>query len=135
MDTGRVSPYYFVVEIDGVQTARFLECYGLEMASSTFEVEEGGLNVSTHKFSGHNRSPNIILKKGITNNNELLKWYQNNINGDFQRKSGSVILMDSSHEEIKRWNFFRAFPCRWKCPALDAHDNYFPVEILEITYE
>ena len=130
-----VSPYYFVVEIDGIQTARFLECYGIEMESTVFEVEEGGLNTSTHKLMGHNRAPNIILKKGVTANNELLKWYQNNIDGNFERKNGSVILMDSSFEEIKRWDFFRAFPCRWKGPYLDTHDSGYSVELIEIVHE
>ena len=100
-----------MVEINGIQTARFQECFGLEMETAVFEVEEGGMNTSTRKFIGHSRVPNIVLKKGITDNNELLKWYQKCINGDFERKNGSVILMDSSFEEIKRWDFYNAFPC------------------------
>jgi phage tail-like protein len=105
------------------------------MESIVYEVEEGGLNTSTHKFIGHNRAQNIILKKGITDNNELLKWYQKYINGNIERKNGSVILMDSSFEEIKRWDFYNAFPCRWVGPKLDAYDNKHAVELIEIVHE
>lgn len=131
----RMSSYYFTVEIDGIQTDRFFECEGLEMTATVFEVEEGGFNTSTHKRIGQNRSPTLILKKGVNKNNELINWYQNNINGKFERKNISVILMNSAYEEIRRWDIYRAFPIRWKCSTLDANDNTFLVETIKIAYE
>jgi phage tail-like protein len=131
----KLSSYYFTVEIDGIQTDRFLECEGLEMEARVFEVEEGGLNISTHKRIGTSRSPSLILKKGVNKNNELINWYQNNINGNFERKNISIILMNSAHEEIRRWDIYRAFPIRWKCAPLDTNDNIFLVETIEIAYE
>jgi phage tail-like protein len=130
-----MSSYYFTVEIDGIQTDRFFECEGLEMTATVFEVEEGGFNTSTHKCIGQNRSPTLILKKGVNKNNELINWHQNNINGKFERKNISVILMNSAYEEIRRWDIYRAFPTRWKCSTLDASDNTFLVETIEIAYE
>ena len=130
-----MSSYFFMVEIDGIQSNSFLECEGLEMEATVFEVEEGGFNTSTHKRIGHNRSPNLFLKKGINCDNALLIWYHRNINGNFERKNISVILMDSSMEEIKRWDFHRAFPCRWKGPSLDVYDNKYAIEMIEIAYE
>ncbi len=43
--------------------------------------------------------------------------------------------MNAAKEEIKRWDFHRAFPCRWKGPALDANDNMYAMELFEIAYE
>jgi len=129
-----ISSYYYTVEIDGVQTDRFFECDGLEMAVTVFEVEEGGLNTSTHKRIGINRSPSLVLKKGINKNNELYNWYQNNINGKIEKKNISVILMNSAREEIRRWDVYKAFPIRWKCSTLNASDNTFPFETIEIAY-
>ena len=132
----RMPPYRFSVEIDGIEIDRFFECEGLEMVATVFEVEEGGHNTSTHKRIGQNRSPRLILKKGVNNNNELINWFQSNINDKkLERKTVSVILMDSSMEEIKRWDLYRAFPCRWKCSTFDASDNSFPIEIIEIAYD
>ena len=129
-----MSPYRFSIEIDGIEIDRFFECEGLEMAATVFEAEEGGYNTSTHKRIGQNRSPRLILKKCVNNNNELINWFQSNINDKFERKSISVILMDSKLEEIKRWDLHRAFPYRWKCSTFDANDNSFLYEIIEIAY-
>ncbi len=134
MENERFSSYYFTVEIDGIQTDRFFSCEGLEVETSVYEIENGGLNTTTHKFKGRTRSPNLILKKGINSNNELINWFQSNHDGKFEKKTLSVILMDNSGVEMKRWNFLKAFPCRWKVQTLDIQDNTFPIEIIEIAY-
>jgi len=135
MENELFSPYYFTIEIDGIQTDRFFSCEGLEVETEVYEIEEGGYNTSTRKLIGRTRYPNLILKKGINRNNELLRWFKNNQNGDFERKTFSVIQMDSSDVEMKRWDFFRAYPCRWKVGVLDANDNSFPIEIIEIAHD
>ena len=38
-----MSPYFFTVEIDGIETARFQKCEGLEAETSIIEIEEGGI--------------------------------------------------------------------------------------------
>jgi len=128
------SSNYFSVEIDGIQADRFFSCEGLEVETSVYEVEEGGYNTSTHKRAGHTHYPNLILKKGINSNNELLNWFQRNEDDVFEKKTLSVILFHSSGVEIKRWNFFKAFPCRWKVQCLDVQDRTFPIEIIEIAH-
>jgi len=104
------------------------------MSTIPFELEEGGLNISAHKKMGNNRSPNLILKKIVNKNNELINWYHKNINSKFEKKNISIILMDSKHEEIKRWDIHNAFPCRWKCSTFDANDSSLLLEIIEIAY-
>jgi len=134
LDDERLSSYYFTIEIDGIQTDRFFECEGLEMAATMYEIEEGGFNTSTHYRMGGNRSPSLILKKGINKNNEFINWFQSNANGNFQRKNISVVLMNSEHKEIRRWDLYRAFPIKWKCSTFDASDNTFLIETIEIAY-
>jgi len=129
------SSYYFTVEIDGIQTDRFFSCEGLEVETGVYEVEEGGINSSTHKRIGRTRYPNLILKKGINKNNELIDWFQSNESGKLERKTLAVIYMHPSGVEIKRWSFFRAFPCRWKVQTLDVNDNSFPIEVIEIAHD
>jgi phage tail-like protein len=135
-DNGKVSKYLFTVEIDGIETARFQKCEGLEAETYVYEVEEGGLG--THKFSGRTRYPNIILEKGISDNDELFNWYKQTLLEDrtIERKNGSIVLKDIKNNEIKRWNFFRALPCRWIGPRLDARlTSEFAVERIEIIHE
>lgn len=130
-----LSAYSFFVELDGIETARFQKCEGLEAETETFEYEEGGGKV--HHFQGRSRFPNLILEKGINDNNELFKWFQSITKDEkVERKNGSVVLKNNQGEEIKRWNFFRAFPCRWIGPKLDYKDpSTFAVERIEIVHE
>jgi len=137
-DETRLSSYLFSVEIDGIETARFQKCEGLEAETYVYEIEEGGYNTSTHKFYGRTRYPNLILEKGISDNNALLKWYKETMLEDrkVERKDGSVILKDTENNEVKRWNFFRAFPCRWIGPRLETNmGSDYALERIEIAHE
>lgn len=135
-DNSILSSYLFTVEIDGIETARFQKCEGLEAETEVLEIEEGGGGI--RHLRGRTRYPNLILEKGINENNELFKWYEQTFltDGKIERKNGSVVLKDSQGNEIKRWNFFRAFPCRWIGPRLNYKDkNTFTVERIEIAHE
>ena len=137
-DESLLKAYIFTVEIDGIETARFQKCSGLEAETYVFEVEEGGLNTTTHKFYGRTRYTNLILEKGITDNDDLFNWYKKTLLEEqkVERKNGAVILKDTEGNEIKRWNFFRAFPCKWIGPRLDSNSGSdFAVERIEITHE
>ncbi|WP_028973406.1 phage tail protein [Spirochaeta cellobiosiphila] len=130
-------PNYFSIEIEGIETARFFRCDGLEAETYIYEVEEGGLNTGTHKFFGRTRFPNIVLEHGVTDNNELYDWYKTTVMEDnpVERKNGSVVLHNQAGEEIKRWNFFRAIPCRWVGPSLGTDRHGVAIERIEIAHE
>ena len=75
------------------------------------------------------------LKTFITDSDELWKWRQTVIDGQTQRKSGSIVLLDESGAEKLRWNFSNAWPSRWTGPSFNATDTAVAVETLEITIE
>nr|MBP3283488.1 phage tail protein [Treponema sp.] len=79
---------------------------------------------------------NIVLENGIVDSYVLWKWYKKTAEGNVERQSGSIVLCNLQGEEIKRWNFFRAFPCRWIGPSLTANDRRtFAVERIQIAHE
>ena len=87
---------------------------------------------------GRTRFPNLILEKGITENESLFNWFRETCleNRKLERKNGSVVLKDTEGNEVKRWNFFRAFPCRWIGPRLVTNlGSDFAVERIEIAHE
>jgi phage tail-like protein len=136
-DDKRIAPYLFAVEIDGIETARFQKCEGLAAETTVYEIEEGGLS-GTHKFYGRTRYPNLVLEKGISENEALFDWFRQTALEDrkIERKNGSVILKDTRNNEVKRWNFFRAFPCRWAGPRLEGTTGAeFALERIEIAHE
>ena len=131
------TPKYFGVEIEGIQTAKFTHCEGLEAETYVYEVEEGGLNNNTHKFFGRTRFPNIVLENGVTSNNDLYKWHRATVLSDkkVERKNGSIIMYNAAGKEVKRWNFYRAIPCRWVGPRLGKDVEGIAVERIEIAHE
>jgi len=128
---------YFSIELDGIESAKFLYCEGLEAYSEIFEINEGGLNTNSRKFIGKTRYSNIILKNGVTENSDLFNWFKDACSADkkIERKNGSVIMYNPKGDEIKRWNFFKAIPCRWKGPVLDFKGKIIAVESIEIAHE
>lgn len=130
-------PNYFGIEIEGIESAKFTRCEGLEAETYIYEVEEGGLNTNTHKFFGRTRFPNIILENGVTDNNDLYSWYKDTCMSDkkVERKDGSIIMYNSGGDEVKRWNFYRALPCRWVGPKLGKNVHGIAIERIEIAHE
>ncbi|MBI2176296.1 phage tail protein [Candidatus Woesearchaeota archaeon] len=47
-----------------------------------------------------------------------------------ERKSGSIIVLDRAGQETMRYNFFDAFPVKWRGPALDTKGDVHTVEEL-----
>jgi phage tail-like protein len=130
-------PKYFGVEIDGIDCAKFMKCDGLESETYIYEVEEGGLNTTTHKFFGRTRYPNLILENGVTDNKDLWDWYKKTVMTEdkVERKDGSIIMYNAGGKEIKRWNFYRAIPCRWVGPKLGPDVHGVAIERIEIAHE
>ena len=127
--------YNFLVEIDGITAAGFQECSGLESSTETVEYREGGENSTSRKLPGRTTFGDIVLKRGITDSEELWDWRKSVINGSIQRKSGSIILLDQERNEARRWNFHSAWPSKWEGPSLDAKANDVAIETLTITHE
>ncbi len=134
----RVDPYLnfrFRVEIDGIQQASFMECSGLGSLIEVVEYREGIDPTSVRKLPGRVCYPDITLKWGVTDSNELYKWHLAVIQGQLVRKAGSVVLLDSQGQEKLRWNFFSAWPSRWTGPTLNAMGNNVAIEELTLTCE
>jgi phage tail-like protein len=139
MPTGtRVDPYRnfnFLVEIDGISQGRFAECSGFGASNDPIEYREGGDNRTVRKLPGMTKYPNIVLKWGLTDSDELYKWWKNIMNGKVDRRNGSIILLDTEGNEKVRWNFFNAWPTKWDGPDFNAKGNDVAIETLELANE
>src|SRR5262245_23677965 len=134
----RVDPYlsfHFLVEIEGLVIGGFNEVTGLTVEVEIEEYREGGLNAYVHKLAGPVRYPyNLVLKHGLTDSDTLWNWHQDVARGNIQRKTGSIILLDSAGEEQWRWNFVDAYPVRWVGPELRAGSAEVAIETLELVH-
>ena len=75
------------------------------------------------------------MKRGYINNTELWDWRKKVIEGKVERKAGSIILCGDDGSEIMRYNFFEAWPSKWKGFTLDGKGNDVTVEELELAVE
>ena len=126
--------FNFLVESKSLVVARFSEVSGLQAETETEEYHEGGRNNFVHKLPKVTKYQNLVLKRGITNSTELWQWHQDVIAGTIQRENVSVILLDSTGGEKKRWNFAGAYPVKWMGPDLKGDSNTVAIETLELTH-
>ena len=92
----------FKLEVGGVTIGAFTEVSGLSVQLEIEEIAEGGNNEATIKVPGRLKWPNLVLKRGITDNNSLFEWLAACSGNGFEGKSnkitkrnGSVALLDS----------------------------------------
>jgi phage tail-like protein len=124
----------FALEIDGVIKGGFKEITGVESEVEIIEYKDGDDPI-TRKRPGKAKYKNICLKRGFVKDPSLLEWYKKVLAGKTERKSGSVIYLDRENKEVLRYNFFEAWPCRWKAPELNAHSDTHVVEEIEFVVE
>jgi phage tail-like protein len=120
----------FRVEIPGVQIGHFAECTGLAYEYDILEYEEGGNNEVVHRLRGRARYPNLVLSRGVTSEDALLRWFFKYQKGP-QRPTVTVTLLDDDGSDCRRFAFASAFPIKWTGPDVRA-DGDDATESLEI---
>ena len=139
-ETGaRVDPFRnfnFLVELEGIAQASFTECSGLEATTEVIETREGGQNTTVRKLPGKTMYSDITLKWGMTVSDELWQWRKQTIDGNVQRKSGSIVVYDlGNKKEVARWDFVNAWPTKWEGPSFNATANELAIETLVLAHE
>jgi phage tail-like protein len=127
--------FRFLVEIQGIQQAGFMECSALGSHLEVVEYREGGDPIHVRKFPGKASYPDITLKWGMTDNQDLYNWHLQIVKGTLTRKHGSVVQLDDTGTEKLRWNFYNAWPSKWDAPAYNAKGNELAINTLTISCE
>lgn len=135
----RVDPFRsfnFLIEMDGIAQASFMECSGLESTTEVIETREGGDNTTVRKLPGKTSYSNITLKWGMTPSRELWAWRAKVVEGRLERKNGSIVIFDlANKQEVARWNFVNAWPTKWDGPTFNAKGNDLAIETLVLAHE
>lgn len=131
----------FVVDVDGLTIGRFTEVDGLQLEIAVEEIEEGGVNSFVHKLPGRMKWPNITLKRGITQTDNLFSWMEKSsgeafaAGGNKLERSTLGITMRGKHgEPLREWQVEGAFPIKWTGPTFAAADDDALTEELEIAH-
>lgn len=107
-ETGkRDDPYQqfnFLVEIDGISRAGFMECSGTTTDTDPIDYREGAdVSMNVRKLAGLRKYTNIVLKRGYTQDKSLWEWRKKIINGLVERRSADIILLNENRDEVLRW--------------------------------
>lgn len=134
----RIDPYLsfnFLVEMEGLLVGGFSEVTGLQAELELHEYREGGVNGYVHRLAGPVRYPsNLVLKRGMTDNQELWLWHRAVREGIIARRNLTVILLDAVREPVRHWHLERAYPVRWIGPELRGDANTVAIETLELAH-
>jgi phage tail-like protein len=131
-DSQLVNTFKFVVKVPEVDTiGYFSRCSGLEITFEVYEYREGGNNDCVHRLPGGITYPNLVLSRGLTKEDALMKWFWAT---HTEAKRKEVTLTLSAGDVDRTWTFVDAFPVKWTGPAVDSSGASIATESLEIAH-
>ncbi|HEY4408550.1 MAG TPA: phage tail protein [Acidimicrobiia bacterium] len=120
----------FWLEIDSVKLAKITEVSGLETTTDHTEVtqqmKDGKTWISRVPARHVNKPGTLTMKtKSVEGAADMWKWRKQVVDGKINdaRRNGSIIIYDSTDQEIGRWNFTGAWPSKMSVGALSAGSN------------
>ncbi|MBV9759628.1 MAG: phage tail protein [Acidobacteriaceae bacterium] len=130
------SGFNFLIEIDGVVKGGFSECSGLTSDTNVIEYREGNeKQLTARQIPGLMKYTHIVLKRGYSSDQSLWTWRQRVIDGNVDRRSGSITLLDDARNPALTWNFREGWPSKLDGPSLNAKTSDVAIETLEICHE
>ena len=131
--------FSFKVEFEDMPTSNddnsFQSVSGLSVDLETEEIAEGGENRFKHKIPVRSKYPNLVLKRGMLVNSEVIKWCKKALeNFEIQPVNINVMLLGEDQQTIQTWNVVHAYPIKWNVGDFNAEESKLVIETLELTY-
>ena len=121
--------------VDGVGMAVFTQVSGMAVEIMVQDYEEGGRNNHIHRLPGRAKVSDITLRNGITTSNELWDWFKKILEGNFERRNVSIVIVDQEGAETQRWSFIEALPVKWTGPEFDAGKSTGAIQSMQLTHK
>ncbi len=121
----------------------FSEVSGLEFTMEPRAITVGGVNWGEVQRVGQTRYAPIILKRGVTDINDLWAWFDSTTRGANYgyRLQGEIKVMGSEVDDKKQakplmvWKLTKVLPTRFKGPDLSSVANQVAIEELTLVHE
>jgi phage tail-like protein len=134
----RVDPYSafrFLVEVEGLVVGGFMEVSGLQAEVEGDEYREGGVNDYAHFLPKGTTYPRLMLKRGVTDSDTLWKWQGKVRDGQIERHTVHIVLLDEQKNHRWDWRCIDAYPTKWAGPDFKADSNVIAIESLELVHK
>jgi phage tail-like protein len=115
----------------------FAECTGLEATHEPKVIREGGFNYGVHQRAGTTTFATVILRRGITANDHLWRWFEQTTQagGYAQRLDVEIEHLDLDGTRVRAWQLRRAMPVKFKSGDLNARSGEVAIEELHLAHE
>lgn len=132
--------FHFSVVFEGLSSdveTGFQSVSGIDATvPNSAEYKEGGENRFTHRFPDRATYGNLILKRGLLVDSELIDWFRDAVeNFRFRPRNVTVHLLNENHEPLVSWQFINAWPTKWNSEGFDAEQNGIIAETIELSYQ
>lgn len=116
--------------------AGFQEVSGLGAQLEVTPYAEGGLNDYVHQLPLRHSWNRIVLKRGITKDEGLWRWYLAGLSQSIgARRDGSITLLNSDGVAAMTWFFRAGLAAKFDGPTFNAQQGSFAIESIEIAHE
>jgi phage tail-like protein len=131
--------FHFLVEVLGLppdaNDIRFVEVGGLGVEIATEDVPEGGENRFVQKYPVRARFGDLTLKRGLMTRSAVWQWIERAVDELLiEPKDVHVSLLNEAHVPLMAWHLEGAWPVKWSISDLNASNNAFVVESLQLSY-
>lgn len=118
----------------------FSECSGLEATMEPKAIKAGGHNYGEFQRAGRVSFATVILKRGVTRNRDLWKWFELVGNGAYAyRLKAEIILLDFDRDgretPVMSWQMQNALPTKFKAADFNSTSTQVAIEELHFVHE
>jgi phage tail-like protein len=123
----------FHVEVDGVATSGFAVVDVDPMRVSVIRYRDGS-DLGERAFVGRPEPCVLTLTRGVTGDQALYRWWRQTRDGEPQRTTITVMVLDEHREPVLRWVFRSAWPVSYTLGTLDADGDSALSETVEVAF-
>jgi phage tail-like protein len=126
----------FLQEVSNDIDTRFQSVSGLNVTLETENFAEGGENRFVHSLPVRTKFDNLVLKRGIILDHDLVKWVKDAVeNFEFRPLNMQVVLLNDDNEPLNVWDIVNAYPVKWSVSDFNAEESKLVIETLELKYQ
>ncbi|MFW5756463.1 MAG: phage tail protein [Tangfeifania sp.] len=128
--------FHFRVEFANIKGEfEFQSVSGLNVELETEQIAEGGENRFKHRLPVRTKFTNIVLKRGLKVNSDLVQWCRDAVlDFNIVPTDMTIVLLNEEHEPLQTWNVVHAWPVKWDVTDLNAEESKIAVESIELAY-